>query len=212
MRKLLFVLAAGLFVLCRVQPAQAQWAVIDVDAIAQLMNQIKQMQQEYQSISGSRGMQTLLGGVNRNYLPAQWTQIPTALSSQIRTYISANAVLTPAQVAALSSADQQVLTALRQNAALLQAASQESYANASSRFAALQQLIDAIASATDQKGSLELQARIQAENAMLQNDATKLSVLYQAAQAQDWSNRQRMLEQAMADVGSLRSLPALRLP
>ena len=70
--------------------AQAQWAVIDVGAIAQLMQQVQQMeqaaadraeqlnqaQQEYQSMTGPRGMQNLLSGINRNYLPRLGRKLP----------------------------------------------------------------------------------------------------------------------------------------
>src|SRR6202161_3131105 len=77
--------------------ANAQFAVIDVGAIAQLAQEVQQMQQalqiaqnqlnqaqrEYQSITGLRGMQNLASNVNRNYLPPTWTQLPTALSSPI---------------------------------------------------------------------------------------------------------------------------------
>ena len=62
--------------------AQAQWAVVDVRAIAQMtqqlsvlrqqlqtvQNQLTQAQREYQSITGSRGMDQLLRGTVRNYL------------------------------------------------------------------------------------------------------------------------------------------------
>src|ERR1700722_4775104 len=94
------------------RPAQAQWAVIDVGAIAQLMQQVRQMQQalqtaqnqlnqaqrEYQSITGLRGMQNLSSGINRNYLPNPWAQLPTALASPIQSRVNRNAVLTSAQV------------------------------------------------------------------------------------------------------------------
>ena len=46
---------------------------------------------------------------------------------------------------------------------------------------------------------------------MLENEQTKLGVLYQAAQAEEWARRQRLREQAIADIGSLRRLPALGL-
>ena len=134
------------------------------------------------------------------------------LAAPIQTLVRTNAVLTPAQVAALSPAEQQQLSAARGNAALLQAASQQAYATTSSRFASVQQLINAIGSATDQKGILDLQARIQAEQGMMQNESTKLTVLYQAAQAQEWARRQSAREQAVADVGNLRSLAPLRTP
>jgi len=47
---------------------------------------------------------------------------------------------------------------------------------------------------------------------MLQNESTKLNVLYQAAQAQEWARRQSASEQVVAGVGSLRTLAPLRLP
>jgi type IV secretion system protein VirB5 len=208
------------------QSAKAQWAVVDVGAIAQLIqqlakmeqaiqtaeNQLAQAQAQYQSMTGNRGMQNLLSGVNRNYLVSDFNQLASALSLGIQSHIMTNAVLTPAQVAALSPSEQQVLTNARTNPALLQTASQQAYSNASARFASIQQLINAIPAATDQKGILELQARISAENGMLQNESTKLNVLYQAAQAQEWARRQSASEQIVASVGSLRTLAPLRLP
>jgi type IV secretion system protein VirB5 len=212
MKKITLVVGIALLGLWRAPTAQAQWAVIDVNAIAQLVQQLRQMQAQYQAMTGSRGMQSLLAGTNRNYLPVEWRQLAGVLAALIRANVNANAVLTAQQVAALAPADRQVLTAARSNAALLQAATEDAYAVTSGRFASIQQLIDAIGSATDQKGALDLQARIQAETAMLQNESTKLSVLYQAAEGQQWALRQRILEQAVADIGSLRSLPPLQLP
>ena len=96
-------------------------------------------------------------------------------------------------------------------AALLQATSRAALANSSDRFASLQQLIGAIGSATDQKGALDLSARIAAEQGMLQNESTKLQVLYQIAQSEEWARAQRVREQALTDQGSLRQLPAMGL-
>jgi type IV secretion system protein VirB5 len=206
--------------------ARAQFAVVDVRAITQLIQEVSQMQQalqtaqnqlsqsqlEYQSITGPRGMQNLLSGTNRNYLPATWSQLSTGLATPIRAQVGSNAVLTAAQIATLSPAEQQQLNAARSNAALLQVATQQAYATTSTRFASIQTLINAIPSATDQKGILDLQARIQAEQGMLQTDSTKLNLLYQAAQAQELARRQTAAEQVVAGVGNLRALPALRLP
>src|SRR5882757_1792934 len=115
-------------------PAHAQWAVIDVGAIAQLIQeaatlkqqlstieqQLTQAQQQYQSMTGTRGMQTLLTGINRNYFPANSTQLMTALATPIQTTINSNAVLSSLQMTAFSPAQQQQLNAARSNAALLQ--------------------------------------------------------------------------------------------
>jgi type IV secretion system protein VirB5 len=204
--------------------ARAQWAVVDVGAIAQLMQEVRTMTQQLltaqaqlqqanatlQSMSGGRGMQLLLSGTNRNYLPTSSAQLTSAmqgsgsypgLSLGVRNAVSANAVLTPAQLATLSPADQQRITAARQAAALRQALAEESLSNSSSRFAALQSLISTIGSASDQKAILDLQARITAELGMLQNEQTKLQVLAQAGDAINAANAQRSLELSIAEQG-----------
>lgn len=215
--------------------ADAQWAVIDVGAIAQLVQQYETLKQQlstaenvlsqaraqYQAVTGGRGMQNLLSGAPRNYLPSNWSQVVAAinqagsgfgpLASSIQASINANAVLTPQQMAALSPTQRKQVQSARNFAATLQAISQQALSVTSSRFSSLQQLINTIGSASDEKAILDLQARIQAEQVMLQNDSTKLGLLFQAAQAQDLVNKQAAREQAIADIGSLRSLPPLRL-
>jgi type IV secretion system protein VirB5 len=204
--------------------ARAQWAVVDVGAINQLIQEVQTMSQQLitakaqlqqatnmlQSMTGGRGMQTLLSGTNRNYLPTSSGQLASAmqgsgpypgLTLDVRNAVTANAVLTPTQLAALSPADQQQITAARQTAALRQALAQEALANSSSRFAALQSLISTIGIATDQKGILDLQARITAELGMLQNEQTKLQVLSQAGDALTAENAQRDLELSIAEQG-----------
>jgi hypothetical protein len=61
---------------------RAQWAVIDVGAIAQLVEQVaamyqqletarntlRQAEQQYRAMTGGRGMDRLLSGTDRNYL------------------------------------------------------------------------------------------------------------------------------------------------
>ena len=210
--------------LAAVPAARAQWAVVDVGAIAQLMQEVRTMTQQLltaqaqlqqanatlQSMSGTRGMQLLLSGTNRNYLPTSSAQLTSAmqgsgsypgLSLDVRNAVSANAVLTPAQLATLSPADQQRIAAARQAAALRQALAEESLTNSSSRFAALQSLISTIGSAGDQKAILDLQARITAELGMLQNEQTKLQVLAQAGDAINAANAQRSLELSIAEQG-----------
>lgn len=235
-KRYLMVFAATLASLGLCPASKAQFAVIDVGAIIQLVQQVATLkqqlqtaestlanaQQQFQSMVGNRGMQNLVSGVNRNYLPPNWTQLIgavgqtggayQALSAGIQSLMLANAVLTPQQVASLSPAEQSQLQAARQSAALLQATSRQALDNTSTRFASLQQLISAIPSAADQKGALDLQARIQAEQAMLQNESTKMAVLHQTLEAQEWARKQSAREQVIAGVGSLRSLPALTLP
>jgi type IV secretion system protein VirB5 len=160
-------------------------------------------------------MELLLAGTVRNYLPADWSQLSAALqpgggayaalAADVQTALTANAVLPAQWLAALSPADRQQLRNLRQTAAMSQALSREALANASSRFADIQTLINAIASAGDPKAILDLQTRIAAEQGMLQNEQTKLQVLGQLALAQDAANRQQQLENAVAGHGQFQT-------
>jgi type IV secretion system protein VirB5 len=204
--------------------ARAQWAVIDVGAIAQLIQEVQTLRQQLltaeaqldqaklslDSMSGNRGMQLLLGGTVRNYLPTNSAQLTSAsqgtggysgLASDVRTAMSANAVMSTSQLATLPPAAQQQVAADRQAAALRQAVAAEALANSSARFAAIQTLIAAIPSAHDQKGILDLQARISAELGMLQNEQTKLQVLAQASDALAAANAQREREQVIVGQG-----------
>jgi type IV secretion system protein VirB5 len=206
--------------------ARAQWAVIDVPAIVQLVQEVQTMQQQLatarsqlqstqqalQSMTGDRGMERLLAGATPNYLPSNWTQVTSALrgqgasgyaglSADVQSAIAANAVLSPQRLATLSSADQQQIQAARQWTAMQQVLAHQALANASGRFAAIQSLIAAISTAADQKGILDLQARISAELGMLQNEQTKIQVLFQATQAQESALRQQARERLIEEHG-----------
>lgn len=206
--------------------ARAQFAVIDVASVTQLVEQAQSLAQQlataqqqllqaqalYRSTTGNRGMEQLLGTVPRNYLPADWAQLAAAarggggargtLAADVQAAVSANAVLSAQQVAALPPDAQSQLDDSRRSVALLQALAQQELVNSSSRFASIQQLIGAIPSATDQKGILDLQARIGAEQGMLQNEQTKLQVLYQAAQGRAAAVAQQTRERVIAGHGS----------
>jgi type IV secretion system protein VirB5 len=205
--------------------ARAQFAVIDVASLTQLVSQLRTLEQqvatarnqlnqarvEFEAMTGGRSMERLLGGTARNYLPASWESLESTLQGTASAYpglardlgraLAGVSVLSPAQLAALSPQAAEQLKAQRQSAALLQALTHQALANSSSRFAAIQQLIDAIGRAGDQKAILDLQARIAAELGMLQNEQTKLQVLHQATEAQRWAESQRLDELMMAGHG-----------
>ncbi|GFE87788.1 type IV secretion system protein [Steroidobacter agaridevorans] len=227
-------IAIGALSLVTVSAAHAQWAVVDVGAIAQLVQQLQTLQQQldtarnqleaqrshYRAITGSRGMQLLLRGVNRNYLPQDWAALVaaaqgaqgaySALAAEVNAATRANAVLSAAQLAALSPAERADIEATRRTTAMMQGLARQALQATSNRFASIEQLIDAISSAGDEKAVLDLQARIGAETAMLANEQSKLEVLRQAAQAESEAQRQRLLERAITDIGSLRQLPPLQ--
>jgi len=78
---------------------------------------------------------------------------------------------------------------------------QRAYANAGQRFAALQGLVTAIGNAPDAKAIADLEARIAAEGAMLDNEQAKLNTLAQAALAEQWAQALQLREAALAGHG-----------
>src|SRR5277367_7065693 len=95
MRKYSSVFFSLILVSISFSPAsRAQFAVIDVGAIVQLVQQVATLerqlqtaeatltnaQQQFQAITGNRGMQNLLSGTNRNYLPTTWSQLSAAIT------------------------------------------------------------------------------------------------------------------------------------
>ena len=207
--------------------AQAQMAVIDVAAIRQLISQISywkqqitgmasqlnQLKQTYAALTGPRGMQSLLSlsDAQRNYLPQDWTQMAGVLTGQSAQYAQlaaeaasiagTRAALTPGALSRLAPSEQQALVEARQSAAGFAAMSREAFAQASARFASLASLIQAIGGATDAKAIADLQGRIGAEQAMLQNEQAKLELLAQAAEADRRLRETQLRELAIAGHG-----------
>ena len=208
-----------------VPTAHAQWAVVDAPAIVQLIQEVQttaqqlataksqllQAERALQTMTGDRGMEQLLSGTNRNYLPSNWVQVNgvlqgtggfSALSTDVQSVMSTNAVLSPQRLANLPAGGQQLIQSERQWSAMQQALSHQALSSASNRFALIQSLISAISAATDQKGILDLQARISAELGMLQNEQLKVQILNQSAQGQQAALRQQAREQVIDGHGS----------
>jgi type IV secretion system protein VirB5 len=189
--------------------AYATMPVIDVAAIAQLLQeimawdeqlqgmraQLSQLQQTTSALTGPRGMEQLLHqtSAERNYLPADWAALANlaegsgggdpALARAALAQRDANAVLQPVALSRLPPSFQSMLLGERDAVAVSQVASRAAYAHSSDRFASLSTLIDQIRAAPDAKAIAELQSRIEAEQAMLTNESIKLVALAQAADA-----------------------------
>ena len=227
MRSLKFCLPIAFLAasMLEVPAAPAQWAVVDAPAIVQLIQEVQttaqqlatakdqllQAKQALQTMTGDRGMEQLLSGTNRNYLPSNWTQVNGvlqgaggfgALSTDVQSVLNANTVLSPQRLANLPPGGQQLIQGERQWSAMQQALSHQALSSASNRFASIQSLISAIAGAADQKGILDLQARISAELGMLQNEQLKVQILNQSAQGQQAALRQQAREQVIDGHGS----------
>ncbi len=218
------VVAGGLMAMPQ---AQAQWAVIDVASIQQLMVQIQywkqqiegmqshleQLKQTHAALTGDRGMQGLLptSDLQRNYLPKDWDEMLKvldgtsaqygALSAAVSANMNARAVLSDARLAQMNESERDAVLHARQAAAAATVTAQRAFANAGQRFAALQTLVTAIGNAPDAKAIADLEARISAEQAMLGNEQAKLATLQQASQAAQWVQAAELREAAIAGHG-----------
>jgi type IV secretion system protein VirB5 len=222
-------------ILAAAPQAQAALPVIDIRAIVQMASQLRTMQNQltaardqltearntFGSLTGTRGMQNLLSDMTRNALPIDYQQLfdvltntsaaYSALGAHVQELINQNAVMTEAHLATLTPTQRQLMEEGRRNAAGLAAITEQVLTDSSARFSNLQQLITAIGSATDPKAILDLQARVQSESTMLQNESTKLAALYQRQSAGTALRQLQVREQGIADAGSLRDLPDLGL-
>jgi type IV secretion system protein VirB5 len=144
----------------------------------------------------------------RNYLPAQWGQSLNLISSP-GTFGSLSGSITALRNASKlvdvtattlppGSLLGQAYTAAQDQAAINRGMSEASYAAASDRMANIQTLLDKVNDAPDEKDILDLQARIQAEQAMVQNESNKIASVMQLQQAQRDIQAQRAREISIA--------------
>jgi type IV secretion system protein VirB5 len=170
-----------------------------VQSVTQLKAQLTQLESTYNAMTGSRGIGGLINNpAARQYLPADYQSVLSSvstgagdLSSLAKQILSNNSVLSTDQLAALSPENQKWVNQQRNQAASQGAAAQMAFQQASQRFSTLQTLIDSINSQTDPKAIQDLQARIQAESVMLQNERAKLDSMASANTVQHRLDVQR---------------------
>ncbi len=174
----------------------AAWA----QQFQQMEQQFQQMQQQYASLNGVRGMASLVNNPSlRNYLPSDYQTILTngygnsaSILAQNKRIHFSDTWIDPASQTAIDHQND------ANQAAINRAVAEDGYAKASQRFSEIQVLLDKINDAPDAKDIADLQARIQAEQVMQQNEATKLAMLSQLAQAQRDLQNQRNMERSIA--------------
>ncbi|AWX05518.1 MULTISPECIES: type IV secretion system protein [Gammaproteobacteria] len=191
------------------QPAMAGGIpVIDVSSLTQqilqvqhMLNQIEQLKsqletanKELDSMSGVRG----LGNV-----------IDSAYDTAVN--VDPNQVLNDAGI---RGANEHGLTgdvadlydSGNQNTATWLGQSQKSLEQAQERFSELTGLVAEVNNSPDQKDVLDLQARIGAEQVMLQNEMAKLSMLRSQAEANQAMHNQRVQQMTVESSGELREV------
>jgi type IV secretion system protein VirB5 len=176
-----------------------------IQSVAQLKAQLTQLETTYKAMTGSRGIGGLINDpASRQYLPGEYDGVLSSvrtgsgdLSALANQILSKNAVLTAEQLAALSPESQKLVEQQRNQASAQGAAAQMAFRQASQRFSTLQVLIDSINNQTDPKAIQDLQARIQAENVMLQNEQARLQSMAHADVVQRQLDEQRDREKEL---------------
>ena len=166
-----------------------------VQQIQQLQTQITQAKQTFDSLNGVRGMADLVNNpALRTYLPQDWNtalQVISTPGSYAGLSGSVNAIRDASKLLDVAASNLsptsdagRAFQASQNQAATNRAMGEAGYKAASDRIANIQTLLDKVNAAPDQKDILDLQARIQAEQAMVQNENVKLAVMMQLQQAQ----------------------------
>lgn len=161
---------------------------------ATLMDQLNTAKDQLDNISGVRG---LAGVISSTY--------DTGVS------VDPNAVLTTFGIKGsgdhgLTGDVASVFDAGNQNTATWYAQSEKSLNQAKARFSQLSGLIAEVNNSPDQKDILDLQARIGAEEVMLQNEMAKLSMLRSQAEATQAVREQQIQQMAVESSGELRTV------
>jgi type IV secretion system protein VirB5 len=178
-----------------------------VDSIQQLRNQYTQLQTTYNSLTGDRALSTLLNGSTdqamRRYLPAQGDQIEQLANGAVSGYGPLQSTISnlksvvstmPSGTFATGSDSLNVLSAKINSLATQKALGQAAYSSAAQRTTDIENLIATTGGATDPKAIAEMQARIGAQQALLQNESAKLQAMTYMQAAEQQQNDQRANE------------------
>lgn len=167
-----------------------------IEQIKQLENQFKQQVKQYESMTSARGLANV---INSQYDTDALSGINTDSILRNSGINSASDFKLPEDVADLYD------TAAK-NAATYAGQASRSLEQAQSRFTELSGLVRRVNTASDPKEVMDLNARIGAEQAFLQNEVGKLQILQQTAQANDALYQQKVKQMAVQSSGSLRNV------
>ena len=179
----------------------AQWK----NQYQQMMNQLNQLKDQYQAITGNRGFGTVFNDPQfRNYLPGDWKQVYdqvqqggyTGLSGVAQQTWTTNTIYDRCQGYA-DPTRQSNCQAISVQGSVNEATAMQAFNQAINRIKQIDQLMCAITSTTDPKAIAELQGRIAVEQSNINNEQTKMQLyrMVADAKAQVQEQRQRELEQ-----------------
>jgi type IV secretion system protein VirB5 len=155
-----------------------------LETVSQLKQQLSTLQQQYNAIIGTRNLGDILNNpALRQYLPSDWANIYDQVKSGKYQGISgaATAIKDMEKLYSNNTGQQRVYDTVATNKAM----TQEAYKNAMARLDNIQSLMQKINTTQDTKAAADLQNRLSAENAMIQNEQTRLNLMFQLQQAEE---------------------------
>lgn len=177
-----------------------------VEQINQMRNQYTQLQSTYNSMTGNRGLGTLLNGAvdqaARRYLPVDGTQIGQ-LSSGVAGFGALHATINGYKASVTSlpttwftggTTAANALASRVNSLATQRAVGEAAYTSNAQRTADLENMISTIGTANDPKAIAEINARITAQQALIANESTRLQALSYMQELERQQNEQRARE------------------
>jgi len=168
----------------------------------QMVAQINQAEQQYKSLTGSRNLGQILNNpALRDYLPTEWQSVYDAvrrggyngLSGRGQTVYNDNKVFDMCANIKVSD-DRKACEARAVKASQDKGFALDAFDAAKSRINQIDQLMQQINTTQDPKAIAELQGRIAAEQANIQNEQTKLQLYAMVAAAEEKVQQQRLRE------------------
>lgn len=178
-----------------------------VEQISQLKAQLDQMKQQYEALTGSRNLGAILNDPKyKDYLPSGWLGVYDSVRNGGYSGLTGSAAAIYEAAKKYDSCQHIKRDDERINcqARAVKGAADKGFAVdafeiAKGRIGQIEQLMNRINSTDDPKAIAELQGRIAAEQAMIQNEATKLQMFQIIAAAEDRIQQQQRHEMNLRD-------------
>ena len=200
---------------------QIQQVASWVQQYQQMTQQISQLQQQIESVTGSRGFSAVLNSPTfqqaRRMLPQDaQTLLNLAnggsygnLSSSINSIKQATSTLSAANFSDQLGADRWMadLNRVASNKAL----SQQAYDSAQQRLSNLEDLMQQISTTQDPKAIGELQARINVEQGLIQNEQAKINAMAMLVNAERQISDMQARDTSIRMAGTNRPIPVVNI-
>ncbi len=159
-----------------------------LDQLEQMRSQFEQMEKEYESVTGVRNLGDILNDPEfKEYLPDDWQSVYQGVRNNGYSGLSDSAKairdstkIFDACAELVNDTEKQICNAQAVKPAQDQAFSMDAYQKSQERVSQIEGLMQEINNTRDPKAVAEINARIQAEQAMIGNEQAKLA-LYQAS-------------------------------